>query len=154
MITENLETLRQVSESFKGTKEELQSLFDCLDHELSTHKVKGSGLSAIQISIPYQVTVIRIEQTYKRFGKKEKKLNSYNLYNAKILNKKQLGMFKGEGCLSLPGKFEDTMRYNWILIKNGDEEILTFSGYEAIVVQHELDHWDGILFIDRIKEQL
>ena len=153
MITENLDTLRQVSEPFEGTKEELESLFDCLDKELSNHKIKGSGLSAIQINIPYCVAVIRMEQVYKRFGKKEKKLISYNLYNAEIIKKEQKTTFKGEGCLSFPGKFEDTIRYNLIEVKNGDGKILKFSGYESVVVQHELDHFDAILFTDRIKEK-
>ena len=152
MITENLNTLRQISEPFEGTKEELQSLFDCLDNELTNSKIKGSGLSGIQINIPYKVAIIRIENIVKRFGNKEKVLTSYNLYNAEIIKKEQLNIFKGEGCLSLPGQFGDTERYNLIEVKNGDEKILKFSGYEAIVVQHEIDHTNGILFIDRIME--
>jgi len=152
MITTNLETLKQVSEPFSGTEEELQALYDILEHDLGTHEVIGSGLSGIQINIPYRVAVIRIVKTIKKHGEEEKVLKCYNLYNAEITTKSQPFTFKGEGCLSLPGEFEDTLRYNQITVENGDGEILNFSGFEAVVVQHEMDHWQGILFTDRIKE--
>lgn len=138
MITQNLETLRQVSEPFSGTDAELQELIQCLDFELS--KTKGAGLSAIQISIPYRVCIIRTN------GK-------YNLYNARIIRAEQPFTFRGEGCLSMPGKFGNTRRFNIITVLNGDGKEIKFSGFDAVVVQHELNHWDGILFTDKeIKE--
>ena len=148
MITTNIETLRQISTSFNGTKKELQDIFDCLNYELNSSKIKGSGLSAIQINIPYRIAIIHIEQIIKKFGKKEKKLKSYNLYNTEIIQQEQPFIFKGEGCLSFPEQFVDTIRYNYIKVKNGDGKILNFSGYEAVVVQHEISHWDGKLIID------
>jgi len=148
-ITKNINTLRQVSDPFVGTKEELQAAFDCLEYEFKNHPVKGNGLSGIQINIPYKVSIIRIEKEIKKFGLKKKITTSYNLYNAEITKKEQKFVFKGEGCLSFPGQFKDTVRYNILEVKNGDGEVFKFSGLEAVVVQHELDHVDGILFTDR-----
>ena len=138
MITQNQETLRQISEPFSGTETELKELFELLEFELG--RVKGSGLSAIQVSIPYRVCIIRTN------GK-------YNLFNAKIIRAEQPFIFKGEGCLSMPGRFGNTKRYNVLTVLNGDGKEIKFSGYDAVVVQHELNHWDGILFTDDgIKE--
>lgn len=151
MITENLETLRQVSDPFDGEKEELQALIETLEGELKQSQKIGVGLSAIQISIPQRVAIIRIERKYK----KRKYVEKYDLWNAEIIEADQQFLFEGEGCLSLPGKKGDTLRYNRIKVKNGDGEIISLSGYSAVVVQHELDHWDGILFTDRapVKEE-
>ncbi len=59
-----------------------------------------------------------------------------------------------EGCLSVPDYTGNVERNYYVKIKyinlNGDEKILTTTGFEAVVLQHEIDHLDGILFIDRI----
>lgn len=136
MITENRRTLRQFSSPFKGTKEDLDNIFSCLEFELETHPLKGCGLSGIQISYPYKVCIIRSE------GLK------LNLYNAEIVSKIQPFIFKGEGCLSVPGVHCDTQRYNLIEVKNGDGKILKFSGFQAVIIQHEIEHWEGKLFLD------
>lgn len=136
MITLNKETLRNPSLAFTGSDEELQELISVLEFELKAEK-SGSGLSAIQVNIPYRVAIVRHEKT------------QVNLYNAKLISKQQPYTFKGEGCLSLPNEFCDTTRFNVIEVENGDGEIMKFSGFIATVVQHELDHFDGILFVDR-----
>jgi peptide deformylase len=149
MITENVDTLRLVSDPFSGTDEELKAMFDCLEHEFKNHAIKGTGLSGIQVNLPYRVAIIRIEREYEAHGQKHKSLISHNLYNAEIIRQEQSFVFKGEGCLSVPGEFKNTKRFNLIEIKNGNGEILKFSGFDAVVVSHEIDHWNGILFIDR-----
>ncbi|ABR30698.1 peptide deformylase [Thermosipho melanesiensis] len=59
-----------------------------------------------------------------------------------------------EGCLSLPGIFENVERYKWVKLKFQDEygkvQTRLFEGYSARIVQHERDHLDGILFIDHL----
>lgn len=59
-----------------------------------------------------------------------------------------------EGCLSVPDYTGNVKRNFYIKVKyislNGEEKILTTSGFEAVVLQHEIDHLNGILFIDRI----
>ena len=135
MITTNIDILRTKSEDFKGTEEELNALYAVLDFELSHAPFQGVALSAIQVNIPYRVAIIR------------SKTSNVNLYNAKIVKTEQPFVFKGEGCLSFPNQFIDTRRYNI-----GDGKELKFSGFDAVVVQHEIGHWDGDLFIDHKLE--
>lgn len=136
MITTNIDILRTKSEDFKGTEEELNALYAVLDFELSHAPFQGVALSAIQVNIPYRVAIIR------------SKTSNVNLYNAKIVKTEQPFVFKGEGCLSFPNQFIDTRRYNIVNVINGDGKELKFSGFDAVVVQHEIGHWDGDLFID------
>ncbi|HCW93290.1 MAG TPA: peptide deformylase, partial [Flexistipes sinusarabici] len=60
-----------------------------------------------------------------------------------------------EGCLSLPGEYADVKRAEWIRYKyideNGDEHLQEATGLRARVIQHEVDHLDGILFIDKLS---
>ncbi len=136
MITQDIQTLRQVSEPFQGTDEELKALFECLEFELMTANRRGVGLSAIQINIPSRVCIVRGS-------------TQYNLYNAEITSRQQRYVFRFEGCLSIPNVTEATQRYNLIEVKNGNGEKFKVSGFDAVVIQHELDHWDGVVFTDR-----
>lgn len=141
MITTNLEILRTKSHDFTGTPEELSALIGVLEFEL-THcpQKNGNGLSGIQVNIPLRVAIIRSKTT------------SLNLYNAKIVKAEQPFVFKGEGCLSFPNQFADTNRYNIINIVNGDGKDYKFSGFDAVLVAHEIGHWDGDLYIDHKAE--
>lgn len=141
MITTNEEILRTKSEDWKGTPEQLESLISILDYELKTCPVgKGAGLSAIQVNIPFKVAIIRSKST------------TLNLYNAKIIKSEQPFVFKQEGCLSFPNQYLDTNRFNIIEVENGDGKIYKFSGFSSVLVQHELCHWQGDLFIDHKTE--
>lgn len=143
MITTDESMLRMISRKFKGTDKELQNIVKCLQYEFDQSETKGNGLSAIQINIPFRVCIIRLGD----------RRPNYELWNAEIIKKEQPYTFKGEGCLSVPGQFKNTSRYNLITVRNGNGKELKFSGYEALVVQHEIDHWNGVLFIDReVKE--
>ena len=149
MITTSESTLRLKSEPFTGTEEELQELIRCLEFEMNNSRRAGIGLSAIQIMIPKRVGIIRISFRDKKLNRDIVK--EINLYNAEIVEKKQTFIFKGEGCLSIPNTFCDTERYNWIKVRNGDGTEEVYSGLEAVAIQHELDHLDGILFIDHLS---
>ena len=141
MITQNVQTLKNISVDFIGSEEELKILISLLEFELvNNSEQKGVGLSAIQINIPIRVAIIRN-------GKE-----AFNLYNAKIIKQEQPFVFEGEGCLSFPQQYCNTKRFNLIEILNGNGEVLKFSGFLACAVQHELDHWDGIIFTERINE--
>ena len=145
MITTNLETLRLKSNPFEGTEEERNSLIQCLEFDLEHSQRRGIGLSGIQINIPVRVAIIRIPHKYK----KEIKWTKYDLWNAEIIEKSQPFVYKGEGCLSIPDVFKNTNRFNQIKVKNGDGEVFKISGIAAVAIQHEMDHWDGVIFLDR-----
>ena len=138
MIITDQKILRQVSKPFKGSKEDLYKLIAKLDKELKTSAIPGVGLSAIQIGIPLQVAIIRTNDL------------DIDLYNAKIIDCSCLFRFQNEGCLSIPNTFKDTWRFKFITIENGNGDIIKLQEYASIVVQHELDHAVGVLFIDRL----
>lgn len=149
MIVQSLETLRIKSQPFTGSKEDLEAIIASLEFELKEGSHFGVGLSAIQIGVPERVSIIRINHKIKQGGVKREIKESYNLYNAEIIKKLNPFVFKGEGCLSVPDKICDTNRYNEIIVKNGNGKEYEFSGFVAVVVQHELDHVEGIIFTDR-----
>jgi peptide deformylase len=142
MITQNIDTLRNKSVPFDGTEEDLKHIISILDFELSHGPMKGAGLSAIQINIPVRVAIIRVQS------------QNVDLYNAEIIRAEQPFVYKKEGCLSFPNKFLDTNRYNLVVVRNGDGKELTFSGFAAVVVQHEIGHWDGDLYLDHTAETI
>jgi len=116
-------------------KELALSVIKSLEESLDTKK--GFGLSAIQIGIPLRVGIIRTPDC------------KLDLWNPKIIDKSVRFHFKGEGCLSIPGVYVDTSRYKEITIENGDGRKYSLEGIEAIVVQHEINHMDGKLIIDK-----
>jgi peptide deformylase len=122
--------------------EEIGELVALLERELE-HSAKlgrsGIGLAAIQIGIPKQIAIVRISKDY-----------SFNLINCHIENAYDLERFTDEGCLSFPGKVEDTMRYQEIhIVDNATHPNgMILQGLPAVVAQHELDHINGRLLID------
>lgn len=120
--------------------EEVDRLRCLLEKELiesSKQNKPGIGLAASQIGIPKKIAIIR----YKNY--------SLNLVNAKIVNKFDKIKVK-EGCLSFPGEIIETNRYNEIHVLN-DVEPKSFiaRGFLSVVIQHENDHNNGILMLDR-----
>ena len=141
MITVNQDVLRTKSLPWDGTPEELADLIAVLEFELKSCPIKnGHGLSAIQVNIPYRVAILRSKGT------------TLDLYNAEIIKAEQPYVFKGEGCLSMPGQHGDTNRYNIVVVKNGDGKEYKLSGFDAVLAQHEIGHWDGRIFTDYLAE--
>lgn len=131
-IVSDIRFLRQKSK--EADKDVISNLFTDLEDSLKP--VKGYGLCAVQIGVPLRVSVIRLPKC------------KLNLWNPKIIEKCNRFRFLGEGCLSVPGLYIDTARYREITIKNGDGRTYSLEGMEAIVVQHEIDHMNGRLFLD------
>ncbi len=137
-IITDLERLRIKSHKFEfNSYTDLQNLIQCLERELRNCPMKGVGLSAIQINLPLRVAIIRTDNL------------SLDLYNTKIIDGSDMLIVKGEGCLSIPNKFVNTRRMKKITIKNGDGRIYKLEGLESIVAQHEIDHFNGVLIMDR-----
>lgn len=115
-----------------------------LDMFVSMHEANGIGLAAPQIGISLRLAVIEIE--------KEKLI----LINPTIQGHQDDTILFEEGCLSLPGKFLPIERHETITVayqdQNGIHQTLTTSGLLAIAIQHEIDHLDGVLIVDRYDE--
>ncbi|MED4353480.1 peptide deformylase [Schinkia azotoformans] len=132
----------------------LQYLKNSQDPNISKkYKLRpGVGLSANQIGLDKRMFAAL-------FDDKDKD-KEYMLINPKIISH-SLNMIylpEGEGCLSVDREVEGLVpRYERIKVKaydiTGQEVILKFKGYHSIVIQHEIDHLDGIMFYDRINKE-
>ncbi|WP_273266567.1 peptide deformylase [Flexistipes sinusarabici] len=111
------------------------------------YNAPGVGLAAPQVGIDKRLVVMDITA-------EDEPPKLEKLINPEILEYE--GEQTGEeGCLSLPGEYADVKRAEWIRYKyideNGDEHLQEATGLRARVIQHEVDHLDGILFIDKLS---
>ena len=109
----------------------------------------GIGLAAIQVGIPKRVIVLDIEQ-------KEGNKKPLFFVNPEIIQKsKNLSPYE-EGCLSVPGQFAEIDRPDKCHIKYldyyGEKKEINAEGMLATCIQHEMDHLEGILFIDYLSK--
>ncbi len=142
MIITDVTSLREVCLDAVSLEEEMD-IVNKLEHELSASNAMGAngiGLAAPQIGIKKRVAIIRIGESSK-----------INLVNAKIIFRVG-NVASEEGCLSVPGKTVEVARSLDILIENcGFVSAGKFSafGLPSICIQHEMDHWDGVLMTDK-----
>ena len=112
-------------------------------------KAPGVGLAANQIGILKQiVTIFFVDQ-------ETSKETQYNLFNPEILSYSNEKIVMEEGCLSLPEQFAQIERPKNIVVKYLDDKNKTLvkevSGIESRILQHEIDHLSGTLFIDYLS---
>ncbi len=141
IITNNEAALRVFCEQV--LPEEVGLLIETLETELEyANKIgkSGIGLAAPQIGIAKNIAIIRLP-----------KIN-INLINAKLEKGYDQSIFKEEGCLSFPGRIEDTIRFQEVHVSNNLEDPHSFiaTGFLAVACQHEIDHLNSTLFIDRL----
>lgn len=105
--------------------------------------VKGVGLAAPQVGISQRVIVVMM-------GKE----NPKGFINPKIMSKSREKEKGREGCLSLPGLWLEIKRSKWAEVQaideNGQEISFRAEGFPARVLQHEIDHLNGVLFFERL----
>ena len=121
-----------------------------LDDMLETmYDAPGIGLAAVQVGILRRLIVIDI-------SKNEEKKDPLFLINPKILNQSKETSVYEEGCLSLPGQFAEIVRPAKCVLKytdyNGKDKELKAEGLLATCIQHEVDHLNGVLFIDYLSK--
>lgn len=123
-----------------------------LDDMLETmYADKGVGLAAPQVGIKKRIIVID-----DKVGE-DGQPGPHPLYfiNPEIIEKSAETIFFNEGCLSVPGQCAEVERHARIKVKyldyNGKEKILEAEDYLAVIIQHETDHLDGILYIDHLS---
>jgi len=147
ILTEPNKILRQVSLPVeKVGNEERQLMDDMLE---TMYDAKGIGLAAIQIGVPKRIIVMDI-------GNREKEKEPMYFVNPVIKNKNSEHSTYEEGCLSVPNQFAEVNRPSTCEIEfldyNGNKKILNASGLLATCIQHEMDHLEGILFIDYLSK--
>ena len=147
ILTEPNKLLRQISQNVdKVGKEEQKLMNDMLD---TMYAYNGIGLAAIQIGIPKRIIVMDISK------KKEKKEPRF-FVNPVIKNKHTLKATYEEGCLSVPNQFAEIDRPSKCEVEyidyNGEKKLLKAEGLLATCIQHEMDHLNGVLFIDYLSK--
>ena len=147
IITEPNKILRQISKSVDKVGEEEKKLMD--DMLDTMYNAKGIGLAAIQIGIPKRIIVLDI-------SKSDEKKNPMFFVNPVIKNKHKEKSTYEEGCLSVTNYFAEVDRPKKCDVEyldyNGEKKILNAEGLLATCIQHEMDHLEGILFIDYLSK--
>ncbi len=147
ILTEPNKILRQVSLPVEKIGKEEQVLMD--DMLETMYMAKGIGLAAIQVGVPKRIIVMDI-------GNRDKEKEPMYFVNPIIKNKNSEHSIYEEGCLSVPNQFAEVNRPSSCEIEyldyNGNKKILKASGLLATCIQHEMDHLEGILFIDYLSK--
>ncbi|MGT2926983.1 peptide deformylase [Streptococcus cuniculipharyngis] len=121
----------------------------------------GVGLAAPQINISRRIIAVLVPNLPDEDGQAPKEAYSLQeiMYNPKIVSHsvQEAALAEGEGCLSVDRAVEGyVVRHSRITVeyvdKTGQKQRLKLKGYNAIVVQHEIDHINGIMFYDRINQ--
>ena len=147
IITEPNKILRQISKPVNKVGKDEQILMD--DMLETMYAADGIGLAAIQIGIPKRIIVMDISWT------KGEKRPMY-FVNPVIKNKDNDKSIYEEGCLSVPNQFAEIERPKNCEVEylnyKGEKKLLKAEGLLATCIQHEMDHLEGILFIDYLSK--
>ena len=147
ILTEPDPFLRQKSNEVEEVNDEIRFLMD--DMLETMYKAPGIGLAAIQVGVPKRVIVIDL-------SRENEKKNPFYFVNPTIITNSHNHASYEEGCLSVPGQFAEINRPDKCKVKyldyNGNEQILNADGLLATCIQHEIDHLEGILFIDYLSK--
>ena len=146
ILIEPNKILREKSLYVENVDKDIQILMD--DMLETMYAAPGIGLAAIQVGIPKRVIVLDIKQ-------KEGQKNPICLVNPEIIEKSKNNSTYEEGCLSVPGQFAEIDRPDKCHVKYldyyGEKKEIKAEGMLATCIQHEMDHLEGILFIDYLS---
>ena len=147
ILTEPNPFLRQKSNKVDLVDDSIRSLMD--DMLETMYAAPGIGLAAIQIGVPKRVIVIDL-------ARENEKKNPLYFVNPEIITNSKTDASYEEGCLSVPGQFAEINRPDRCKVKfldyHGEEKIFEAEGLLATCIQHEMDHLEGILFIDYLSK--
>lgn len=140
--------LRQISQPVKKIDKNISKLIQNMEQTM--FEDNGCGLAAPQVGVHQRIIVVLLnQQTDQEIVLPM--INPEIVFHSKETN------LDTEGCLSVPGVFDVVKRWDEIVIKfldkKGREQMLKLNDLNARVVQHEIDHLDGILFVDKLVEK-
>jgi peptide deformylase len=140
--------LKQKSKEVTEFDEKLHNLLDAMNPMMIN--TNGIGLAAIQVNYPLRVLILNIPDEE---GNQPPE-NLLEIINPVLIHKEGETTYQ-EGCLSVPQFYEDIKRCATIGIRyqdrDGNEHTLEADDLLAIAIQHEMDHLEGILFIDKLS---
>jgi peptide deformylase len=140
--------LKQISKEVENFDEDLHKLLDAM-HPFML-ETNGIGLAAVQVNYPIRALILNIPDE----DGEQPIENLMEIINPVLTFTSGETTYQ-EGCLSVPKFYEDVNRYDTVSInyqdRHGNTKSLEAEGLFAIAVQHEMDHLEGILFIDRLS---
>ena len=142
--------LKKKSKEMEVIDEKIKQLGqDMLD---TMYKNDGIGLAACQVGMLKRMIVYDI-----RYIEEDAKKEGHILINPKITSRSKAMIEVEEGCLSFPDLYKNVVRHEKVTVEytdiNGKKKKINAKDIEAVVLQHEIDHLDGIVFLDRYDEQ-
>ena len=143
--------LRQISKPVERVDDDLRRLID--DMFETMYAAPGIGLAAIQVGVPKRVLVIDLQEPEEEGGEPVRDPRVF--INPEILETSDHEVPYNEGCLSVPEMYAevdrpDRIRARW-LDRDGTQREEEITGLLAVCLQHEMDHLNGVLFIDHLS---
>jgi peptide deformylase len=139
--------LREMSKEVQSFDAKLHKLLDSMYPIMMN--TNGIGLAAIQVAHPIRALILNIPDE----DGEQPKENLLEIINPVVTHKGGESVYQ-EGCLSVPHFYEDIKRFETIIINYQDRDAntktLEADGLLAIAIQHEIDHLEGVLFIDKL----
>jgi len=140
--------LKEVSVEVEKFDEQLHKLLDAMYPIMIDSN--GIGLAAIQVAHAKRVLILNIPEE----DGEQPKENLVEMVNPVITAKGGETTYQ-EGCLSVPSFYEDIVRYEKITVnyqdRDGNTKVVDADGLFSIAIQHEIDHLNGVLFIDKLS---
>ncbi len=146
--------LRLKSDPVERVDDELRSFMDSMLETM--YEAPGIGLAAIQVGVPRRFVTIDVATRESEDEEEEPKPNPLFLINPKVLWRSDEVAAAEEGCLSIPEYFAEVERPARVRVayldRDGKPQEIEGEGMLAVVLQHEIDHLDGKLFIDYLSK--
>ncbi len=148
--------LTQISKEVTQVTSTTQKFMD--DMLETMYAAHGIGLAAVQVGILERILVMDINYNSERYPESNVSINKPPLFlvNPKIVASSNHTTKYKEGCLSFPGQYSNVIRPDKVEVEyldyHGNKQLLKAEGLLAICVQHEIDHLNGIVFVDHISK--
>jgi len=131
------------------------ALHDLLDDMYETMRARnGVGLAAIQVGVDTRALIINIPLEDEDGEHDQPKENTLEMINPVIIEQDGTEKFQ-EGCLSIPGVYEDVERAKHVKVeyfdRHGEKKTIEDDNFLAVAMQHEMDHLDGKVFIEKLS---
>jgi peptide deformylase len=145
--------LKEVSAAFSSVGADAVALLDDLADTLDA--MPGVGLAAPQIGDSRRAVIVDVTRGARPGKPTPKNHGRLALINPSIVRVEGTQTFR-EGCLSVPEFLADIVRAAWVRVEAWDRDgrpvVIETDGFEAVALQHEIDHLDGLLFLDRVAD--
>ncbi|NIM95193.1 MAG: peptide deformylase [Anaerolineales bacterium] len=154
IVTSPADVLRQRARKVRNVNDEIRTLID--DMIETMRDAPGYGLAAPQVGVSQRVIVVEYGEPSEDPEEEPKPKKLYTVVNPEIVRHSIETEVDQEGCLSVPGYIGDVERFQSVTIKglnrHGKPFRLKAKGFLARIFQHEIDHLEGTLYIDRAEQ--